>query len=163
MRRGLCAFVVRDITLTPKQKKHMSLNWQLTDKFNKTADNIHRWTPAGGDEVMHPKLHAFIWLTMVVGMDMTGDEKKRNEFKRRLSHLRQFRRNLGHILHIGNAECQRNPSMWMNAEDAGHDSRSYRLSSEDVDAYWGVDTNASRISPAKWNAKVVGILDGKFD
>jgi hypothetical protein len=141
----------------------MSLNWQLTDKFIKTADNIHRWTPAGGEEVMHPKLHAFIWLTMVVGMDMIGDEKKRNEFKRRLSHLRQFRRNLGHILHIGNAECKRNPSMWMNAEDAGHDSRSYRLSSEDVDAYWGVSTNASRLSPAKWNAKVVGILDGKFD
>lgn len=141
----------------------MSLNWQLTDKFNKTEANIHRWKPEGGEETMHPKLHAFIWLTMVVGMDMTGDEKKRNEFKRRLSHLRQFRRNLGCVLHIGNAEVERNPTMWANAEDAGHGSRSYRLSSEDVDAYWGLSTNASRLSPAKWNAKVVGILDGRFD
>lgn len=140
----------------------MSLNWQLTDKFDKT-DNRNGFTLANGDEVLHPKLYAFIWLTMVVGMDMTGDETKRNEFKRRLSHLRQFRRNLGHILHIGNAEFERNPTMWTDAEDAGHESRSYRLSSEDVDAYWGVSTNASRISPAKWNAKVVGILDGKFD
>lgn len=140
----------------------MALNWQLTDKFDKT-DAIHRWTPVGGEEQMHPKLHAFIWLTMVVGMDMTGDEKKRNEFKRRLSHLRQFRRNLGHILYIGSEEMKRNPAMWAEAEEAGHDSFNYRLRPEDVDAYWGVSTNASRISSAKWNAKVIGILDRKFD
>jgi hypothetical protein len=142
----------------------MSLNWQLTDRFNKTESNIHRWSPDGGQEQMHPKLNAFIWLTMVIGKDLTGGEKDIIEFKRRLSHLRQCRTNRGHILDIGRDEVKRNPSMWKETKDYGWKNVvEYRLTLEDVDAYWGVDTNASPLTPAKWNAKMIDILDGKFD
>jgi len=140
----------------------MSLDWNLTEKF-KTDSGIHRWTPHGyTEERMHPKLHAFIFLTMVVGMDMNGDEKKRNEFKRRLAHLRQFRFSTGIKLHISKAEHEARPEMWPNFVSfprTEHDSGEYELTLADVDLYWGVSTNASRLTNAQWAKRVMFMLD----
>ena len=136
----------------------MSLNWDATSL---PADRLlYKYTAKDGtqQEQQCPKLHRFIWLTMSVNRNMTGGPKAKAEFKRRFHAISLIAPSLIEIcLHESN--ITEHPEFWKDAKADGTKNKTYtyRMTEEDVEAYWGLDTNVwGREAFSKW---VVGFID----
>ena len=136
----------------------MSLNWDATSL---PADRLlYKYTAKDGEqkEQQCPKLHRFIWLTMTVNRNMTGGPKAKQEFLRRFHAVSLIAPTLIEItLHESNVT--EHPDFWKGATSDGTKNKTYTytMTEEDVEAYWGLDTNVwGREAFSKW---VVGFLD----
>lgn len=137
----------------------MSLNWELTN----AVDNDPRLNYTFKDEKqMHPKLHCLIFLTMVIGQDFQGNEKKKQQAFKRLRFLRKIRQasSVGIALNIGRGAFDADPVTWAGTEfEEGGKYGEYRITEADIETYWGLSTNASEMTDAKWFARMVKFLN----
>ena len=103
-------------------------------------------------EILHPKLENLMWLTMLVNRDLTGGAKAKLEFKKRF-HAAQM---LGAIspMEIGTVAYEKEPETWKGATLVGKGKYAryqYAITSEDIEAYWGLETNVfGREAFSKW-------------
>lgn len=102
--------------------------------------------------LLHPKIENLMWLTMLINRDLTGGAKAKLEFKKRL-HAAQM---MGAIspMCIGTVAYEKEPDTWKGATLVGKGRNAwyeYALTSEDVEAYWGLETNVwGREAFSKW-------------
>ena len=136
----------------------MSLNWDATSLPAERL--LYKFTAEDGTqhEQPCPKLHRFIWLTMSLNRNMTGGPKAKAEFKRRFHAISLIAPSLIEIrLHESN--IIEHPEFWFGANADGTEDKTYtyRMTEDDVDDYWGLETNVfGREAFSKW---LVGFID----
>ena len=144
-----------------KTQKHMSLNWELPKHIHEN-ESLRSYT-FQGEKVMHPKLHCLIWLTMIIGQDFCGGIKKKDTAMKRLRFLRKLRfaSEVGIQLSIGRGAFDKDPTTWAGTvfADAKAKHGDYRITEDDIKAYWGLSTNASTMSQAKWEKRMMKFLN----
>lgn len=143
----------------------MSLNWDATSLPAERL--VYRWTDKDGQqhEQQCPKLHRFIWLTMTINRNMTGGPKAKAEFLKRFRTVRLIRPSLLTI-EMGKANVDEHPEFWKGATlkpNLKHEVYEYELTEEDVETYWGLETNVwGRERYSKWLLTLVENLMKRY-
>lgn len=117
--------------------------------------------------LLHPKIEKLMWLTMLINRDLTGGAKAKLEFKMRLHALQTM--GFCCAMEIGTVAYEKEPETWKGAKlvakGTPYERYAYDLTSEDVEAYWGLETNVfGREAFSKWLVRLMKLhLHQEYD
>ena len=127
----------------------MSLNWNAT-KLDKSLLTYQYTFEGKQHEQQDPKLHRFIWLTLSLNRTMTGGPKAKAEFIRRFKAMGILKPCLLEI-EANVSNLVGNETYWAGHKVKHKDIFVYTLTEDDVNRYWGLETNVhGREAYSKW-------------
>jgi hypothetical protein len=141
----------------------MSLNWQMPENSSETLLTYKTRYDGKEQETMHPVLHRLIFLTMTLCADLDGNEKAKEDVKKRVAYITRTSPDLT-TLGFGSEAC--NVEVWNGDKwvpfiecfaptprfdnEGKVDGFDVVIDNKWVDLYWGLSTNASPKPFKKW-------------
>lgn len=146
----------------------MSLNWQASKS---TSDDLLTITTVykgkKQEPTMHPVLHRLVFLTLRLGADLTG--KSQTDVIQRIALLRAYAPDLvtlqydddadKHIAYFHDGRVIKFLDYYPNAYKGKDGGWNVPIDHDWVHAYWGLSTNADRLSFKKWAAREAKAYD----